>query len=152
MNYNMMNQDNTIGELMSTLREAENELLKGKKHGAHFASTSQSSRAWPKATEGVKKKKKKGKAKSSKPSGKGKDKSQDVCLQCGKRGHWKRDCREYKAHMKEIKADKAPASGMFVIEINPSATSFKIWIFDSGCVTHICTDVQDLRISRRLAS
>ena len=78
MNYNMMNQDDTLRELMSTLREVVKELLKGKKREAHFASTSQSSRAWPKATRGVKKKnkkKEKGKAKSSKPSRKGKDKS-----------------------------------------------------------------------------
>ena len=39
---------------------------------------------------------------------------------------------------------------MFVIEINMTTSSFKNWIFDSGCGTHICTDVQDLRISRRL--
>ena len=70
-------------------------------------------------------KKKKSKAKSSMSSGKAKDKSQDISLQCGKLGHWKRDCREYKAHMKEIKAGKAPASGMFVIEINMSTCSFK---------------------------
>ena len=51
-----------------------------------------------------------------------------------------------------MKASKAPASDMFVIEINMSTSSFKNWIFDSGCGTHICSDVQDLRISRRLAS
>ena len=33
-----------------------------------------------------------------------------------------------------------------------ATSSFKNWIFDSGCGTHICTDVQDLQISRRLAS
>ena len=133
---------------MAMLKEAEKELMKGKKCETHFASTSQSSRAWPKATRGVKKKKKKGKIKSSKPFGKGKDKSQVVCLQCYKQGHWKRDCREYKAHMKEIKASKA---GMFVIEINMSTTSYKNWIFESGYSTHICTAVQDLQINRRLA-
>ena len=57
MNYNMMNQDDTLGELMSILREAENELLKGMKREALFASASQSPRAWPKATGGIKKKK-----------------------------------------------------------------------------------------------
>ena len=139
MNYNMMNQDDTLGELMSILKEAEKQLLKGNKREAHFASISQSPKAWPKATGGVKKKKhkRKGKAKSSKASGKPKDKSLDVCLQCGNRGHWKRDCREYKAFQKEIKAGKAPASGMFVIEINMTTSSFKNQIFDSGCGTHI---------------
>ena len=75
---------------------------------------------------GVKKnKKKKNNAKSSKTSGKSKDKSQDVWLQCEKWGHWKRDCREYKAYMKEIKAGKTPTSSLFVIEINMSTSSFK---------------------------
>ena len=77
-----MNTDNTFGELLSTLKEAEKELLKGNKREAHFASTSQTPRAGPKATGGVKKKKykRKGNAKSSKASGKPKGKSQDVCL------------------------------------------------------------------------
>ena len=127
INYNLMNTDNTLGDLLSTLKEAEKELLKGTKREAHFTSTSQKSRAGPKATGGVKKKKHKGKgkAKSSMASGKPKDKSQDVCLHCGKRGHWKRDCREYKALQKETKAGKASASGMFVIEINMTTSSFK---------------------------
>ena len=47
MNYNMINQEHTLGELMSTLHEAENELLKSKKREAYFTSTSHSSRAWP---------------------------------------------------------------------------------------------------------
>ena len=76
MYYNMMNQEQTLGVLMSTLREAEIELLKGKKRDAHFTSTSRAPRAGPKATRGAKKKKKgKGKARSSKASGKPKEKS-----------------------------------------------------------------------------
>ena len=43
--------------------------------------------------------------------------------------------------MKEVKASKAPTSDMFVIEINMSTSIFKNCIFDSGCGTHICTDV-----------
>ena len=68
---------------MSIQKEVENEILNRKKCEAHFASTSQSPKAWPKTTEGVKKKKKKkkkGNAKSSKTSRKSKDKSQDVCM------------------------------------------------------------------------
>ena len=54
--------------------------------------------------------------------------------------------------MEDIKAGKAPASGMFVIEINMTTSSLKNWIFDSGCAAHICTDLQDLQNSRMLAS
>ena len=54
--------------------------------------------------------------------------------------------------MMEIKVGKTSASGIFVIEINMCTTSFKNWIFDSGFDIHMCTDVQDLQISRRLAS
>ena len=86
INYNLMNTDDTLGELLSTLKEVEKELIKGNKCEAHFASTSYTPRAGPKATGGVKKKKhnRKGKAKSSKAFKKPKDKSQDVYLQCGK--------------------------------------------------------------------
>ena len=76
-----MNNSDTFGELLSTLKEAEKELQKGNKHEAHFASTFNAPRAGLKETGGVKKKKhnKKGKAKTSKASGKPKDKSQDIC-------------------------------------------------------------------------
>ena len=82
INYNLMNTDDTLGELLSTLKEVEKELLNGNKSETHFASTSQTPRAGPKATGCVKKKKhkRKGKDKSSKASGKPKDKSQDFCL------------------------------------------------------------------------
>ena len=82
INYNLINTDDTLGELLSTLKEAEKELLKGNKRDAHFTLTSQTPRAGPKATGGVKKKKHKrnDNAKSSKASEKPKDKSQDVCL------------------------------------------------------------------------
>ena len=47
INYNLMNTDDTLGELLSTLKEAEKELLKGRKREEHFASTSPKSRAGP---------------------------------------------------------------------------------------------------------
>ncbi len=150
MNYNMLNKEKTLGELMAMLKEAEPELSKGKRREAHVMHMPKKgkgkSRKYPKPSGGVKK------VKAQSSSGKTRDKSQDVCLFCGKRGHWKRDCRAYKAELKDKKAGKAPASGMFVIEINMSISSSKSWIFDTGCGTHICTDVQDLQISRRLTS
>ena len=63
INYNLMNTDDTLGELLSILKEAEKKLVKGNKHEAHFASTSQTPRAGPKETRGVKKKKHKKKGK-----------------------------------------------------------------------------------------
>ena len=146
INYKLMDTDDTLGELLSMLKESEKELQKGAKREAHYASTSHGPRAGPKATGGVKKRKhkNKGKGKLTKASGKPRDKSQDVCLKCGKKGHWKRECRVGKGQREDIKAGKAPASGMFVIEINMTTSSLKNWIFDSGCAAHICTDLQDL--------
>ena len=124
MNYNMLKRDKTLGELMAMLKEAEPELSKGKKREAHLVHAQKKgkgkSRKYPKPSGGVKKK-----AKAQSSSGKTRDKSQDKCLFCGKRGHWKRDCQAYKADQKAEKAGKAPASGMFVIEINMSTSSNK---------------------------
>jgi len=40
-------------------------------------------------------------------------------------------------------------SGIFVIEINMSTSTS--WVLDTGCGSHICTDVQGVRTSRALA-
>ena len=68
----------------------------GKKSKMHFTSTSQKFKAWPKAFLDVKK----AQAKSSQSSMKIKDISQYVCLNCGKQGHWKCDCRMDKVDIK----------------------------------------------------
>ena len=44
---------------------------------------------------------------------------------------------------------KDSTSGIFVIEINLS--TFASWVLDIGCGSHICTNVQGLKISRDLA-
>ncbi|MBN6697926.1 DDE-type integrase/transposase/recombinase, partial [Escherichia coli] len=89
------------------------------------------------------------------PAGPIADHLQDVCLYCGKKGHWKRDCRKYKADQEKGKKQQtqgASASGMFVIEINLSTPTNTSWILDTGCGAHICTHVQGLQHSRRLIS
>ena len=40
-------------------------------------------------------------------------------------------------------------SGIFVIEINLSTSAS--WVLDNGCGSHICTNVQGLKRSRKLA-
>src|SRR6516165_9542858 len=57
--------------------------------------------------------------------------------------------------MRNKKCGKAPvasASGMFVIEINLSASSYTSWIFDTGCAAHICNNVQGLQVHRSIVS
>ena len=45
MNYNMMNQEKSFGEMMAMLKEAEPELQKGKKREAHLTSASHKAKA-----------------------------------------------------------------------------------------------------------
>jgi hypothetical protein len=69
------------------------------------------------------------------------------CFYCGKTGHWKRNCPKY---LEDKKKGVAPTtSGIFVIEINLSTSTS--WVLDTGCGSHICTNVQELKESRELA-
>ncbi|GJX43980.1 zinc finger, CCHC-type containing protein [Tanacetum coccineum] len=65
-------------------------------------------------------------------------------------GHWKRNCPQYLAELlkKQNTASGASGSGIFTIELD---TFFnRLWIYDTGCGTHICNTTQGLRASRKL--
>ncbi|MCQ7222035.1 DDE-type integrase/transposase/recombinase [Salmonella enterica] len=69
------------------------------------------------------------------------------CFHCGATGHWKRNCKVYLEDLKK-KRSETSASGIFVIEVKLSISSS--WVLDTGCASHICTNVQGLRRTRAL--
>ena len=104
-----------------------------------------------------KNKKRKGKAKSNEgnkaPPNKKQRKGQQkpasnekeaLCFECGKKGHWKRNCSIFL----DKKKAEASTSGIFMIECNFSSSTS--WILDSGCSSHICVDLQGLSNRRKL--
>ena len=71
------------------------------------------------------------------------------CHYCKKAGHWKRNCPTYLEDVKKIKSVQISGSGIYVIEVNLSISTS--WVFDTGCASHICINVQGLQRSRTLA-
>jgi len=90
MNFNMMNMDKTLGELLSMLREAELKINKKAKRSVFLIGGPKRHKGKPKS-----KKAKKKKSSSTAPSGgvqktkprKGKEDA--VYFHCNKSGHWK---------------------------------------------------------------
>ena len=78
------------------------------------------------------------------------DMSEESCLYCQEKGHWKRDCPKYREDCaKGIVTDGKLFSNVHVIEIN--STNQIVWILDTGCGSHLCNRVQGLRNPRPLA-
>ncbi|KAL0402051.1 UNVERIFIED_CONTAM: hypothetical protein Slati_4235000 [Sesamum latifolium] len=81
------------------------------------------------------------------PTGKGKGKvggsqrsrTNDVCMHCQGKGHWKRECPQLLSNL-----------GMFVVEVNMISNSAS-WVLDSRCGAHICNNLQVLEKSRKLS-
>jgi transposase InsO family protein len=73
----------------------------------------------------------------------------DECHYCGDKGHWMRNCKKYLEDVK--KGTVASASGINVIEVNVTTRCSASWVLDTGCGTHICSNVQGLQRSRTLA-
>ena len=61
-----------------------------------------------------------------------------VCFQCGKEGHWKRNCKEYLESLMSRKKEHTDAStsGIYTIEIC-SISSKSLWVLDTGCGYHL---------------
>ena len=154
-NYNMHNMGKTIAELHNMLKLAE----KGMPKKAPLVLA---------INQGRIQKKNKGKPQApGKGQGKGKAKlayapkpkipppakkehpAKDTpCHHCGVVGHWRRNCHAYLEGLKKNKASVASTSGIFTIELYTFPN--KTWVYDTGCGTHICNNVQGLRGSRKL--
>ncbi|KAL8089365.1 hypothetical protein AgCh_038983 [Apium graveolens] len=69
---------------------------------------------------------------------------------CKKPGHWKRNCHAYLEDLKKMKTVNATSDSIiYVIEVNLSTSTS--WVLDTGCDSHICINMQELRGSRTLA-
>ena len=148
MNFNMQNRECTLEELHGMLVTAEQDIpLKPKKEilmvkkGKGFKNVGKGKKNIIKGkgknivqTNDAPKKQKIGK-----PPKEGK------CFYCEGPGHWKCNWPKYL----EDKKNGASSSGIYVIEINLATTNS--WVFDTGCGSHIISNVQGLRKSRRLA-
>ena len=53
--------------------------------------------------------------------------------------------------LKKKKGSETSSSGIYVIEVNVATSSSTSWVLDTGCVSHICINVQGLKESRTLA-
>ena len=88
---------------------------------------------------------KKGRGKSKMRS-KSKDKSGKKCYHCGKLGHFKKDCFDWKRKQKDPNnsdVDNAAIATEFnsLHVMNVSEEEFdKNWILDTGCTFHMCPD------------
>ncbi|WJX51342.1 hypothetical protein P8452_37547 [Trifolium repens] len=148
LNFNMNNMDKSLPELLSMLRTAEQN-LKTKGKSILMVSNGKKQNKRPNKQGGKWKGKEVAKPKPTTPALKpnGGIAKEGTCFHCGKTGHWKRNCPKY---LEDKKNGLAPsASGIFVIEINLSTSSS--WVLDTGCGSHICTNVQGLKRSRALA-
>ncbi|XP_071704731.1 uncharacterized protein [Rutidosis leptorrhynchoides] len=152
LNYNMSNLEKSISELHLMLKTAEKNI------------PSKTSKVLMIREGKIKKPQAKGKGKG-KPKSQGNYKGKKfipkdsvkkkekpakdaTCFHCGEIGHWKRNCPTYLAELKKTKASNASTSGIYMIEL--FVFSSNSWVFDTGCGTHICNNVQGLRKIKKL--
>lgn len=149
LNYSMNSLDKTLTELHGMLKTAEKTLKsdkqdvlmvrggKFKKSGKKRNAKKGGNKASPTKQTGAKS----AKRKVSQPT------SESECFYCKKKGHWKRDCLKLKEDQKN--GTVVPSSGIFVIDcILANSTS---WVLDTGCGSHLCSNPQGLRRSRKLS-
>ncbi|KAI3723657.1 hypothetical protein L2E82_35412 [Cichorium intybus] len=157
MNYNMNGLNKTIPELHGMLITAERNLPKkttqvlmikegGTKRTRPEHPTNSKGKGKAKVVKG---KGKKFVQTSRPPKKKAKVAKEDACFECGKVGHWKRNCPTYLAELKKKKAGEG-TSGIYVIDLELYNLSPNTWVFDTGCGTHICNMLQGFKRSRRL--
>ena len=150
MNFNMNEMDKSISKLHTMLKTAEQNI---KSKSGHVLMV-QKGKGFKNKGKGKGKGKVKGKGKSNaqpkpKPEPKAKAPKEGVCFFCNEPGHWKRNCKLYLEDLKKKKkTDETSSLGIYAIQINFSP--FSSWVLDTGCGSHICTNVQGLKRTRQL--
>ena len=85
----------------------------------------------------MKKQKVDGKNKKTGPKKKASEK--EKCFHYQSEGHWKWNCPQYLATLKNKK--DGPSRGMLIIESNLTISSASSWVLDSGSSAHLCTSM-----------
>jgi hypothetical protein len=154
MNYNMNNWEKSVSELHGMLKTAEIKIPSKTPQVLMIQEGKFKKKKRQNNSKGKGKGKAKGKdkgkqvAKTPTPKKSGKVPNDDPCFECGVVGHWRRNCPTYLAELKKKKAGEASTSGIYMIELYTFSTNS--WVFDTGCGTHICNNVQGLRRSKLL--
>ncbi|KAK9689917.1 hypothetical protein RND81_09G090700 [Saponaria officinalis] len=148
LNYNMNGMEKSLTELHGMLKTAEKKIKTNSRDDVLMVSKGKGFKRSSKGKEKAKVQPTKGPQKPAGPKGGGKAKATDAntCLYCRDSGHWKRDCPEYQEDLKN--GNVASTSGMYMIEIHFADSAS--WVLDTGCSSHICTNVQGLKRSRKL--
>jgi gag-polypeptide of LTR copia-type/GAG-pre-integrase domain len=149
MNYNMAGAIKSLNELHSMLSTAETSI---RRVPDVLAVTGYSKKVMKGKRKGKRKAKGKGKAhagsKSTPKLVKVSTSTLDtVYFHCNGKSHFKRECPKF---LEEQKAGSS-TSGIHVVEINFIFSSSNSWVVDSGAGAHICSNMQALKRSRRLA-
>ncbi|GAV68108.1 zf-CCHC domain-containing protein/UBN2_2 domain-containing protein, partial [Cephalotus follicularis] len=143
VNFHMNKIEVTLSELVSMLRTAEADFDPGKSKTHSLLLPSRSAQGKGSASSSCK-----GKGVLMPVNAKGKG----ACFQCGKTGHWKKDCRVAVAAVSADNPHGASTSGMFMIELNLALNSSSSWVLYTGCGTNLCNSLQGLRKVRNLGA
>ena len=150
-NYHMHGAERGLNELCGMLKTAEGDIKKSAGSSGHVMAVHNK----PNFKKKGKSQKKKGKAKDtvSKPNQKPKagPAADAECFYCKELGHWKRNCKQYLASIKDRGGKGTAAAGTLAIHITEiflADSYINSWVFDTGSVAHICNSMQGMIRSR----